>query len=108
MNETLKPCPYCGGEAEILTSTSTINRWASCTECASEGPEGDTAEAAVALWNTRTESPEKTCRDCRWWDSESLWCSDSVPLGKLPHDSGVVSDCGPDFGCLHWSGRDEG
>lgn len=68
MSIELKPCPFCGGEAEALSFavlSPTIHGVTSvvCTECAA-GIEVDTAELwlhdAAWYWNTRAE---RTCHD---------------------------------------------
>lgn len=50
----LKPCPFCGGEAEIV-NTSVF--WAKCKECGAESPEDGTSgskSGAKDCWNKRS------------------------------------------------------
>lgn len=76
MSVELKPCPFCGGEAEALSFAAlspTIHGATSvvCTECAA-GIEVDTAELwlhdAAWYWNSRAE---RTCRI--EWEKHSDW-----------------------------------
>ena len=57
----LKPCPFCGGEAEVLSSIrlneQTFFAW--CDNCESRGYYYNTEADAVEAWNTRSE---RTCR----------------------------------------------
>lgn len=58
-NEFLKPCPFCGGQAEILNkinyNTNTYRFFATCMNCGVETPRTarNTQQAADA-WNRRT------------------------------------------------------
>lgn len=56
MNE-LRPCPFCGGEAEIAqyyhTNKDTYFTVTECTECSATVTETDDAYASE-LWNCRT------------------------------------------------------
>jgi Lar family restriction alleviation protein len=64
MNE-LKPCPFCGGEAEIndvvvpnlkilLETKKEINYYCSCTQCGCEGGWFVAKYDAITHWNTRS------------------------------------------------------
>lgn len=54
MNKKLKPCPFCGGEAERQWG---INPkpiyWVECTECGIEGVVCLSEEEAIEAWNRR-------------------------------------------------------
>ena len=69
MQVELKPCPFCGGEADIsfyasVDSPEPKGRFVECMSCAAAGPsfeiQGDapdrdeyTQTKAIAAWNTR-------------------------------------------------------
>ena len=62
MSEKLKPCPFCGSEAEVRTDEND-EYYVSCTECfalvgycADTWAEYETEEEAIDAWNTRTEA----------------------------------------------------
>lgn len=64
MNEIkLKPCPFCGGEAEFGTNpTGYRTIWVYCSECKAESNRFESniyscaAEDAAEAWNRRTEN----------------------------------------------------
>ena len=61
MSSELKPCPFCGGEAELNTideSDSTVINAVWCIDCESEGGYYSTEAKAIKTWNTRTSEPE--------------------------------------------------
>ena len=63
MSEELKPCPFCGGEAEIYNDGFGGN-WAVRCACGAEVSGYIETEAeAVAAWNTRAE---RTCDECQF------------------------------------------
>ncbi|MBR0196901.1 MAG: Lar family restriction alleviation protein [Kiritimatiellae bacterium] len=61
----IKPCPFCGGKAELRSrkvrnsDLGTCASWVACTVCESTGKcfslDGK-EEAAVAFWNTRQKT----------------------------------------------------
>jgi Lar family restriction alleviation protein len=55
--ESLKPCPFCGGEAEIWRARPerpSRNAWIACMDrCAVMTKEYPTDAEAIAAWNTR-------------------------------------------------------
>ena len=52
MTDKLKPCPFCGGEAEKQWGMMAIY-WVECTDCGAEGSQHGSLEEAIAAWNTR-------------------------------------------------------
>ena len=58
MSDDLKPCPFCGGEAELCGMVGT--RYIRCTSCGCDGPIfQDTKKEAVESWNTRSDRIEE-------------------------------------------------
>ncbi len=56
MNVKLKPCPFCGGKAEVLNGCTCYepdDYWISCKKCEAETRIYDSEAAAIAAWNTR-------------------------------------------------------
>lgn len=94
MTTELKPCPFCGGEAEIHPSSdwdvkftgATYFAW--CDKCETRGDYYDTEAEAVEAWNNRAE---RTCRwkpadfitEGEWWNKECgesfTWEPDGTP-----------------------------
>jgi len=74
MTETLKPCPFCGGEAHTIKGDETV--WVQCTQVKMHRliVSGDNnAEAeAIAAWNRRTApTPETLEAWAEWFDDPS-------------------------------------
>ena len=62
MTQKLKPCPFCGGEAEFeRTGTPRQSCIVTCTECGCRLESGETGELSGISWNTRVldESSEE-------------------------------------------------
>lgn len=78
MTSELLPCPFCGGEAEILTAESMHGGYLfgiMCNDCRSRGDVFDTEAEAIEAWNTRAERTcmgesdlsEWVCSECQCW-----------------------------------------
>lgn len=58
----LKPCPFCGGKAELLDGREISGLdpgfWVTCSQCGAEGPEYDSngRQHAINAWNRRDAS----------------------------------------------------
>ena len=91
----LKPCPFCGGEAEYGLTVAGEEVY--CTKCKAAVPRITTKEAAIELWNTRSdkalnraagnwakadaelralkeEQPIVRCEQCYWYEPTQMWC----------------------------------
>ena len=54
MNEIkLLPCPFCGGEAELLKGLCELDNYVMCLKCRCKTKLYNTKEAAIKAWNTR-------------------------------------------------------
>lgn len=95
--DKLKPCPFCGGEAEIAYSR---NYYVWCDKCETRGDWYSTEAEAIKAWNTRAE---RTCRismddygicecdKCGWYD---YWNSLKAPNYCPVCGAEVVDDGG--------------
>lgn len=89
MPETLKPCPFCGGEAEYNCfptdyPTEHCCAYVVCTKCRAEinreGRVGDARrlkEQAIDVWNRRAQQPNELltvehmdCKTCQFEDRD--------------------------------------
>ena len=54
MAEKLKPCPFCGGEAELRGTSKLLSLfWFSCRSCFAETYGAYSEEEAIEQWNRR-------------------------------------------------------
>lgn len=88
MNE-LKPCPFCGGEAQILVQTmfDDVFFGAKCNNCGAEAAAKNTEAEAIAAWNTRAE---QTCRIVEYDEAPFPVCSE---CGAVQPDDYTVYYC---------------
>lgn len=86
----LKPCPFCGGEAETHNPFGDVpGMWhAFCVECTAATSFAETADDAIEVWNARYEQTcrwEKTARETDFdhWLTECgesfIWTSGEMP-----------------------------
>jgi hypothetical protein len=78
MADELKPCPFCGGKAELRRMFDQVR----CTECYGRGCEYDGhPDDAIAAWNQRTtesallaraEAAEEKLEKVREWRNDNL------------------------------------
>lgn len=60
MSEELKPCPFCGGEAEMRLYD--CEYFAQCIECfSSTAADHQTEEDAASAWNRRAQIAPNDC-----------------------------------------------
>lgn len=53
-NENLKPCPFCGGKAEVVYIKD--NQYVRCLRCGAVGANTFKTEDVIAAWNRRSYS----------------------------------------------------
>ena len=58
----LKPCPFCGGEAELFGIESNGIFYVECSNCDANN-NFDTPEKAISAWNKRVINDDKTNLD---------------------------------------------
>lgn len=51
----IKPCPFCGGDANI---TGEDYFWGICLDCGAEGPPHETKTTATESWNRRVKDED--------------------------------------------------
>lgn len=116
MSTELKPCPFCGGEASMVSDAGYFmdGNYVRCLECEQEFVQA-TAESAAAVWNRRDNeialrpidtAPKDGTRflgaeydaDEGWMIGIYLWCKTShVPLygfhltGGDPEDMNIAN-----------------
>lgn len=74
----LKPCPFCGGEAEMLTAESMHDGYLfgiMCNDCRSRGDVYDTEAEAIAAWNSRADYHGYEQAAIEAWESIKEWNS---------------------------------
>jgi Lar family restriction alleviation protein len=77
MSELL-PCPFCGGEAEMLTAQSMNGGYLfgiMCNDCRSRGDVYDTEAEAIAAWNSRADYHGYEQAAIEAWESIKAWNS---------------------------------
>lgn len=95
----LKPCPCCGGEAELRNVEMASCSYVKCKVCNLTGSDGS-KDRIVAAWNTRADIPptvKPLVWDCRSPESWMAYTSFGSYLVETCHEEG--------FGM--WTPRDD-
>ena len=71
--DNLKPCPFCGGEAEAIEYHKT-DYTIMCKTCYAEIGWRKKKEA-IAAWNRRAEPELTRCEKCDYWDKSASFMS---------------------------------
>jgi len=94
-DETLNPCPFCGGEAsKRLFYGGKYGIY--CDECSARvGGLYDTEAEAIAAWNARAERTCKSTTDDNAWCFVCSECGKSFPRSNLhlAHNHGEINYC---------------
>ncbi|WP_442899652.1 Lar family restriction alleviation protein [Eubacterium sp.] len=81
----LKPCPFCGGKAELNTIFNSKVHWdlhkVECKKCHTKTDECETRGIAIESWNKRALSDDLVyCKDCKYaepfggrWRCDLVW-----------------------------------
>ena len=56
--EELKPCPFCGGKAELSYRYLFECFWVVCEQCGTESAAFGTEDGAIEAWNRRAYEKE--------------------------------------------------
>lgn len=59
--DELLPCPFCGGEAHIITAVG--ESWVLCEKCRATTEMHASKQLAIAAWNRRAKPSQPTHRD---------------------------------------------
>lgn len=59
-SSTLKPCPFCGGEAVLTNNFCSFKEWAfvRCQTCGSATKIANDTSQAAEIWNKRVEEKD--------------------------------------------------
>lgn len=106
MNDELKPCPFCGGEAKRSEETYgvTFMSWVYCTSCGAQGASRHIEAEAAEAWNARATfgsgecefvgDAKRTpkCSACGW--QASIYDCEWLEAGEFEYDGSFCKQCG--------------
>lgn len=99
----LRPCPGCGGKAELFSNRSlgTWGYFVGCLDCFEKTGMCDTAEEAIASWNEKTTPSTDESGDKRMNVQLAFCCGDMTQLlasGEIRlqrnQDGGLIATIG--------------
>ena len=96
----LKPCPFCGGQAELMTTSfeDKAMYWPQCLndDCimSEGGTTWPTQSAAIAAWNRRAEATCTWRNEEEYWEGAcgAAWCF--IDVGPIENDMHFCPRCG--------------
>ena len=73
MTKGLSPCPFCGGEDQVVKHSNRWGWFVSCA-CTAVGPGKKSREMAILAWNARQEPKQTTLSDLYgiWSDDKEV------------------------------------
>ena len=86
--EELKPCPFCGGEAEIIVVASYYK--VRCSRCSGSATIATDRAAAIGFWNRRDGAEKKIVANIHL-DSEEV---KDLVMAQIKEDYHVQLKCG--------------
>jgi Lar family restriction alleviation protein len=101
--EALKPCPFCGSQANI--ETNGYASWVACTQCQCTGDDGS-QDTVIAAWNKRASPPVTPVDEQKVRDEalqEALHAADLVRLAlSEKYKENLAAGTSPMEGNLDW------
>lgn len=99
----LKPCPFCGGEADVMLCQSAYGQSyrihhehkSPCPAAYVNGLQFRTEAEAITAWNARAERTCKSMTDDNAWCFMCSECGKSFPRSQLhlAHNHGEINYC---------------
>lgn len=95
--EAIKPCPFCGGNAEVIDATEACNQGAvvvECHNCHASGPvvfgvKDDPKPHAIFMWNRRKSDPTSSID---WAQRRGYRSLDSTPQSPRCPECGYTKE----------------
>ena len=99
--DKLKPCPFCGGEAQTLRIGSWWSIACRTPFCCDVG-KCDTEAEAIEAWNTRAERTCKNTLPHNWGAFECSQCGGQYSVVPVYITAGGTPNDDPDPSCVNY------